>query len=96
MIASVTGTCAGVAPREAREIASVYVFDVRPVGFAVTVTVLLSPAVSEPEVGLRLTHEAVLLAVQLKAPVPVLVMVKFCDVEFVEPSVMVNDKIVGL
>jgi len=68
----------------------------RLVGFTVTVTALLCPAVSAPEVGFTVIHEVAPLVLQLNVPSPVFVIVKVCDAEFVHPCVMMNDRNVGL
>ncbi len=67
-----------------------YVFAVRPAIFTPTVITLLCPAVIAPEVGFRLNHVAGSLAVQLKVPPPVLVMVNVWVAGFALPSAAVN------
>ena len=57
---------------------------------------LLCPAVSAPEVWFRFIHEGSPLALQFNVPCPVLEMFKVCDIEFVEPCIIKNDREVGL
>lgn len=74
---SVTGTVRGlfVAPEAVIVIVAVYAFAVRPAVLTVTVIASFSVVVV-PEPGLRLSHGALSVTLQLNVPPPVLVMLK--------------------
>jgi hypothetical protein len=71
-------------------IVDVCLLAVKPVVFTLTAITLVCPDVIESTVGLRLSHAAGSLAVQLKVPPPVLVMLNVWAAGFALPSAAVN------
>src|SRR5438093_12333553 len=93
---SVTGTCCAgfVDPEAVRVIIAVYVFSRSPAAFTLTLIVSVSVVVV-PEVGFRLSHEALSLTLQLSVPPPVLVMLNVWAAGFAPPSGRVNVRVPG-